>query len=439
MTVLRMSQREIERLEVVSQVADKRLTLVQAGYILGLSKRQMQRLVNQYRQSGAVGLLSKRREQPSNRKYPDSLREYVVALIRRYYADFGPTLAAEKLLERHEIGLSVTAIRRWMIDGGLWVPRKKRQLQIHQPRPRRDSFGELVQIDGSDHHWFEDRGPRCSLLVFIDDATGRLMELRFAQSESTFDYFLATRRYIEQHGKPVAFYSDKHSVFRVNKVGATSGTGMTQFGRALHELNIDIICANTSQAKGRVERANKTLQDRLVKELRLRDISTLSAANEYAPEFMKAFNQRFSREPRQSENIHRPLEADLALDEVFCWREERTVSKSLTVQYDKVIYLLDKDTSLAKRLPRKKVTVFDYPDGTIAIKYKGLPLSYSIFDKVSQVDQGQIVSNKRLGAVLAFAQEEQKSRAGKRSQKGPARGAQRQIKKERARQANPAV
>lgn len=439
MAVLSMSQKEIDRLDVVSQVADKRLTLVQAGGILGLSKRQVQRLVNQYRQSGAVGLLSKHRDRPSNRKYPNSLREYVVALIKTYYSDFGPTLATEKLQERHDVELSVTAIRRWMIDDGLWVPRKKRQVQIHQPRPRRDSFGELIQIDGSDHPWFEDRGPRCSLLVFIDDATGRLMELRFAKSESTFDYFLATRSYIEQHGKPVAFYSDKHSVFRVNKVGATSGTGMTQFGRALHELNIDIICANTSQAKGRVERANKTLQDRLVKELRLRDISTLCAANEYAPEFMEAFNQRFSREPRQSEDIHRPLERNLTLEEIFCWQVERTVSKSLTVQYDKVIYLLDKDASLAKRLPRKKVTIFDYPDGTIAIKYKGLPLPYAIFDKVSQVDQGQVVSNKRLGTVLALAQEEQKLRAGKRSQKGPARGAQRQIKKERTRQANPAV
>ena len=250
---------------------------------------------------------------------------------------------------------------------------------------------------------------------------------------------MATRRYIEQHGKPVAFYSDKHSVFRVNKVGATSGTGMTQFGRALHELNIDIICANSSQAKGRVERANKTLQDRLVKELRLRDISTLSAANEYAPEFMEAFNQRFSREPRQSEDIHRPLERNLFLEEIFCWQAERTVSKSLTVQYDKVIYLLDKDTSLAKRLPRKKVTIFDYPDGTIAIKYKGLPLPYAIFDKVSQVDQGQVVSNKRLGTVLALAQDEQKLRAVKRRQTGPSRRAQREIKKERTRQANPAV
>jgi hypothetical protein len=404
-----------------------------------LSKRQVQRLVNQYRASGASGLISRHRDRPSNHRYPDSLREHVLALVRRYYTDFGPTLACEKLLERHEITLSVTAVRRWMIDDGLWTPRKRRQPSIHQPRPRRDRFGELVQIDGSDHYWFEDRAPRCTLLVFIDDATGRLLQLRFVQSESTFDYFLTTRNYLEEFGKPVAFYSDKHSVFRVNKVGATGGNGMTQFGRALHELNIDIICANSSQAKGRVERANKTLQDRLVKELRLREISTLSEANAYVPEFIEAFNSRFAREPRQSKNSHRSLEPELELDDIFCWREDRTVSKALTVQYDKVLYLLDKELPLTKRLPRKRVTIYDYADGTIAIKYKGLALPYTIFDKAAQIDQGQIVSNKRLGAVLAFAKDQQSDKARQRSQKAPVRNAQRQLRDERTRQANPAV
>ena len=214
---------------------------------------------------------------------------------------------------------------------------------------------------------------------------------------------------------------------------------MTQFGRALHELNIDIICANSSQAKGRVERANKTLQDRLVKELRLEGISTLSDANAYVPAFIEAFNSRFAREPRQSKNSHRPLEPDLELEEIFCWREDRTVSKSLTVQYDKVLYLLDKELPLVKRLPRKRVTVFDYTDGTIAIKYEGLALPYTIFDRAAQINQGQIVSNKRLGAVLAFAQEQQNARPRQRSQAAPARHAQRQLKDERTRQANPAV
>src|SRR4029077_3312987 len=174
-----------------------------------------------------------------------------------------PTLAAEKLAELHDIHLARETVRQWMITAGLWKDRRARLKAVHQPRYRRDCLGELIQIDGSEHWWFEGRGPRCTLLVYIDDATSRLMHLQFVESESTFDYFAATRTYLERYGKPVAFYSDKHGVFRVNRKDAIGGDGMTQFGRALHALNIDIICANSSQAKGRVERANGTLQDRL--------------------------------------------------------------------------------------------------------------------------------------------------------------------------------
>jgi hypothetical protein len=178
-------------------------------------------------------------------------------------------LAAEKLREGHGIALGRETLRLWMIAAGIWADRKQRRKHVHQPRHRRECVGELVQVDGCEHWWFEDRGPQCTLLVFIDDATSRLMQLQFVESESTFAYFHAARAYLEAWGKPVAFYSDKHGVFRVNHPGALGGDGMTQFGRALHALNIDIICAHSSQAKGRVERAHKTLQDRLVKELRL--------------------------------------------------------------------------------------------------------------------------------------------------------------------------
>ena len=185
-------------------------------------------------------------------------------MIRERYWDFGPTLAAEKLREVHQITLGRETLRLWMIEAGIWADRKQRRNQVHQPRHRRECVGELVQIDGCEHWWFEDRGPQCTLLVFVDDATSRLMHLQFVESESTFAYFHAARAYLEAWGKPVAFYSDKHGVFRVNHPGALGGDGMTQFGRALHALNIDIICANSSPAKGRVERAHKTLQDRLV-------------------------------------------------------------------------------------------------------------------------------------------------------------------------------
>ncbi len=273
--------------------------------------------------------------------------------------------------------------------------------------------------------------------MYIDDATGRLMELRFTDTESTFDYFHSTRRYLEQHGKPVAFYSDKHTVFRVNNVGATSGNRLTQFGRALHELNIDIIYANSSQAKGRVERVNKTLQDRLVKELRLESIDTMQQANAYLPSFIEQFNAKFAKDPANPTDLHRSLTDLDKLDEIMSWQEGRTVSHSLTVQYDRVVYLLQ-PTELAKNLQRKRVRVFDYPDGTVAIKYKGTELPYSVFDKVRHVEQADIVSNKRLGSVLQLVQERQKTISVERSKAAPQRRGQKRICKETYRKINPA-
>ena len=208
------------------------------------------------------------------------------ALIEERYSDFGPTLACEKLSEVHHLTISRESVRRIMIEAGIWKPKRAKQPSAHQMRERRACFGELVQIDGSDHAWFEDRGPESSLLVYIDDATGQLLELLFVPSETFFGYCEATRHYVERYGKPVAFYSDKHGIFRVDQerpLGTTSG--LTQFGRAMDELDIQIICANSPQAKGRIERANQTLQDRLVKELRLRGISDMEAGNAYLPDF----------------------------------------------------------------------------------------------------------------------------------------------------------
>ncbi len=222
-----------------------------------------------------------------------------------------------------------------MLAEDMWLRRRDRRRRVHQPRNRRDCLSELVQIDGCQHWWFEDRGPQCTLLVFIDDATGRLMQLRFAPSESAFAYFLATRGYIEQHGKPTAFYSDKHTVFRNNNKG-TVGETMTQFGRALHELNIDILCANAPQGKGRVERVHKTLQDRLVKELRLADIHDLDAANAFVPGFIENFNRRFGRAPRLDKDLHRRLRPRDNLDDSFTWKLDRKVSQALTLQYKRV-------------------------------------------------------------------------------------------------------
>src|SRR6202021_1649471 len=261
MTVITMSRNELTRLRVLIDVADGPLSVADATGLIGVGRRQIYRLLQAFRADGADGLISRKRGGPSNRALGSVFRETVLAIVRERYADFGPTLAAEKLSELHGLDLGVETLRQWMIGAGVWVRRKDRLKRIHQPRARRDCLGELVQIDGSEHWWFEDRGPQCTLLVFIDDATSRLMHLQFVQSESTFAYFNATQRYLEQHGKPVAFYTDKHAVFRVNKPSGLHGDGMTQFGRALKALSIEIICANSSQAKGRVERDNKTLQD----------------------------------------------------------------------------------------------------------------------------------------------------------------------------------
>ncbi len=198
----------------------------------------------------------------SNHRLSEGVAQRALRLIRERYADFGPTLACEKLRECHGIRLAVETVRTLMTAAGLWVPRKQRPPSIHQPRNRRACLGELIQIDGSDHRWFEDCAPACTLLVFIDDATSRLMTLHFTATESTFSYFEALSKYLRAHGKPMAFRSDKASVFNVKNRSSTAGKGVTQFGRALYELNIDAFCANTSQAKGRVERADLTLQDR---------------------------------------------------------------------------------------------------------------------------------------------------------------------------------
>jgi Winged helix-turn helix len=265
--VLSMSKQEFSRLEVLLRVQSGRLRVSDACVLIGLQRRQVFRLLRGLKQDGAASLLSKRRGRPSNHRLPTEVRTLALSIVRERYCDFGPSLAAEKLAEHHGCSVSRETLRGWMIAEGLWRDRRQRLPSPHQPRRRRDCLGELVQIDGSEHAWFEDRGPPCTLLAFVDDATSRLLQLRFVASESAFDYFRTTRAYLEEHGKPVAFYSDKHGIFRVNRKDATGGDGVTQFGRALLALNIDIICANSPQAKGRIERAFGTLQDRMVKSL----------------------------------------------------------------------------------------------------------------------------------------------------------------------------
>lgn len=410
-----LTMRELDRLKTIQAVIERRLKQYQAAERLGMTTRQLRRLVRRYEQEGPVGLISRLRNRPSNSRLKAEVADQAFAIVRERYADFGPTLAAEKLRERHGVDLAVETVRSLMIAGGLWLPRRLRPPRIQQPRARRACLGELIQIDGCEHAWFEDRAPVCTTLVYVDDATSQLMVVLFTGTESTFAYFEATRQYLARHGKPLAFYSDKASVFRVNQPSATGGYGHTQFGRALYELNIDGICANTPAAKGRVERAHLTLQDRLVKELRLEGICTIDAANELMPTFIADFNRRFGKLPRDRHDAHRPLREDEHLDSIFAWRETRKVTQNLTLHYERKLYLLP-DTEANRRFIGKYVDVFQYPDGEIEIRAGGESLPYSTYDKLGTIDQGEIVENKRLGQVLRVAQIVQARRDDRREE-----------------------
>jgi transposase len=397
--LLLMSQHELSRLEVFRQLLEKRLRQRQAADLLGLSVRQVIRLAKAFKREGASALVSKRRGRPSNNRLAASLLTQAGELLRAHYYDFGPTLAHEKLVEGHGLRLSVESVRRLMIREGLWQPRRARKAVIHQLRERRACLGELVQLDGSPHDWFEGRAPRCTLLVMVDDATSRLMHLRFVDAETTFNYFAAARSYFTLFGKPRAFYSDKFSVFRVNIPNALTGTGLTQFGRAMKELEVGLICAHSPQAKGRVERANQTLQDRLVKELRLRSICSMAEANAYLPEFVAAFNSRFAVTPRCAEDAHRPLSAAEDLDRILVLRERRTLSKNLTLSYDNVIYqIVTKRAAYTMR--GAHVEVREAGDGRVSIEYKGRALSYTVFGEQER-RQARVTASKQIDAALS--------------------------------------
>ncbi|QAX32210.1 ISNCY family transposase [Leisingera sp. NJS204] len=401
-----MSERELNRVEVLAQVDDGRLTVDNAANLLDLTRRQIFRLLKRCRQDGASAIRHKARGKPPNNRFHKAKRDYALSLIKENYSDFGPALAAEMLGEHHGIKVSRETLRKWMIKDGLWLSRKQRR-QFHQPRLRRECYGELIQIDGSDHRWFEDRALPCTLLVFIDDATSTLMELRFVKSESTFSYFEALESYLVQHGRPVAFYSDKHTVFRVAKTDARNGAGMTRSGRALNELNIEILCANSSQAKGRVERANRTLQDRLVKELRLAGISDMEAGNAFLEGFKNRFNAKFAKAPAKPDNLHRALNVEPdRLAEVLCWRENRYAGKQLTFSYDRK-RIMPEENELSRALVGKYADTYAFADGRFEVRWKGQALPYRVFDMDQRVTHAVVTENKRLSAVLAHVKEMQ--------------------------------
>jgi hypothetical protein len=306
----------------------------------------------------------------SHNRLPETLRAQVMTLLRDKYPDFGPTLAAEKLLERDGIKVSRETIRQMQIACGLWKPKQRRIRRVFQLRDRRPRFGELIQIDGSPHDWFEGRGPRCTLIVFIDDATSRLTALRFAPVESARAYLETLRCHVLEHGCPLAFYSDRHGIFRVNAKDAQSGDGKTELGRVAARLKIELIHALTPQAKGRVERANQTLQDRLVKEMRLQNVCSIEAANAFVPVFIAFWNGKFAVKPRHETSAHRPwTDTPQALEDALARHEERVLSKALTFSSAGTKYCV-KTNGPGTALRGAKVTLHHFVGGGMSVHYK---------------------------------------------------------------------
>jgi transposase len=377
--LLAMSGSERERSHVIRALSKRLLLQREAAERLGLSVRQVKRLSRAWRANGDAGLISRQRGRRSPRRMEEAKRARIEELLQAKYPDFGATLAAEKLCEREGIAVSRETVRRIQIDLGLARARRRRSARVHSPRERRPRFGELIQIDGSPHDWFEGRGPRCTLIVFIDDATGRLTTLRFAPAETTKAYLSALRAHVLAHGVPLAFYSDRHGIFRINAKEAQSGDGLTEFGRVAERLRIELIQASTPQAKGRVERANQTLQDRLIKEMRLGGISDIAAAQAFAQSFIELWNAKFARPALDDANAHRPwTKGAEALDEALARREERTLSKALTFSAAGKVYCV-KTNGPGTALRGARVTLLHFQDGGMRIDYKNRSLPYTHF------------------------------------------------------------
>ncbi len=379
MEPLLMSRKERKRLEVYSRVKRGELRLSKAAELLGISYRQAKRSYGRYRELGSAGLVHRLRGRSSNRKSAAKQRELVLSLYQEKYGDFGPTLAAEYLAREDGHRVAVTTLRRWLIGAGLWSPKRKRSTH-RRWRARKEHLGEMVQMDGSHHDWFEGRRAWAVLMVMIDDATGRI-DARFFESETTAAAMNVFQVYVEKHGLPRSLYVDRDSIYKTTR-DATADEELqgkeaaTQFARAMEELEVELILANSPQAKGRVERCNKTLQDRLVKALRLAGISDLENANRYLEErFQAEFNARFAVEPQAKSDLHRRVPRNLKLERVLSFQESRVVQNDWTVCWrHRRFQLTEANSRLA--LVRQRVLVCEELDGTIRLLYKGRELTW---------------------------------------------------------------
>ncbi len=366
-------QGELKRLHVIQKVLERVIRQVEAAEILSLSSRQIRRIVKRIRIEGDKGIIHKSRGRPSNRRIPGKIRNKVIQLYRKQYQDFGPTLASEKLLERNGIGISDETLRMWLIETGDW--RKTRRPRRHrQWRERKHHDGEMVQMDGSHHDWFEGRGRWCVLMGYIDDATGRVFG-RFYDYEGTIPAMDSFKRYIQNYGLPMSVYLDKHTTYKSTAKASiedqlNDSPALSEFERALKELGVEVIHANSPQAKGRIERLFGTLQDRLVKEMRLRGIRTIEEANRFLEEYLPLYNSRFAVCPKEKDTLHRPVGRGVNLDEILCIKTKRTLRNDFTVAHNRKLYQVE------DKINTSKVMIQDRMDGSIRITYKNRALRF---------------------------------------------------------------
>lgn len=409
--VMEMGSKDINRHHVIRNVLEGKATQLQAATILGLSDRQIRRLCVRVRAKGARGVIHGLRGQPSNRQNdPDLLERALCALHDSLWEGFGPTFARDKLKSIHGVGIGLETLRQLMIQVDLW--QAHREGPRHRAwRERRASTGMLVQLDGSDHDWFEGRGPRCVLLIYIDDATSQILYGEFVKVEDTMTLMRSTWNYLKRLGRPIAFYVDKDSIYKINRPAKyerlePGDEPMTQFTRAMKELGIEIIAADSPQAKGRVERGFKTHQDRLLKELRLRGISTMAEANRYLWDgYIADHNGRCAVIAAKAGDAHRPLLVAHKLEQILSQREERTLFNDFTLRYDKKFLQVLEHQEVSVK-PGDKVEVEVRLDGSMHLRFEGTYLKFKAIDKrpyrpylVAQPSQGKQYEDPRAKGV----------------------------------------
>lgn len=395
MELLTMTSSELRRIQILQRVQDGYLSQVAAAEALCLTERQVRRLVKALARGGPEALISQRRGRPPNNRITDACAEQILDYYRTSCTGFGPTLFAQTLAERQSIHVSREWIRRLLCVHGLWKPNARKR-SVHSPRERRAHFGELVQMDGSPHDWFEGRADKCTLLLAVDDATSRVCAARLEPAETTDGYFRLLRTHLETFGRFGAAYTDKHSIFRYN--GQSDRLDIeTQLQRALRELDIQLICANSPQAKGRVERANRTFQDRLPKAMRLAGINALEAANAFLPAFVRDYNVQYAKVPAESADSHRGI-SGFDLDEILCHREERVVSKNLTFQLGEAIYALVDPYSRSRLPVGARIQVRRTPAGEIRAHHGHHALTAEY--RASLQRYAPVVGSKNLNAHL---------------------------------------